>query len=418
MKKLILSDDQQKTKEMYIDFLINNDKYMVIQGSAGCGKTTLIKHLIEITKKHQEMVTLIDKTIIPFTIELTAVTNAAAAVLQSITKRLATTIHSFLGLTIKNNYTTGQTNLILKNKNNIIKNSIIFIDEASMINNELFKFIDHQTHNCKIILIGDQYQLPPIKEQSTIMEKLDCSKAVLTNVMRHNNTIEAVGAVFKEAVKTGKFGPIKLDGTAIEKTDKKGFAQKIQETFTDQNYTSQSARILVWTNSKVLQYNNFVRKIKNLPITIQEGEIATINNSIMLDDYSWPANSYVQITQIGDEYINKLAGAVSGRLAIIDNKVGSFLPNNYNDAQAILKTLARKKEWGYYFNIKNTWLDLRFPYASTIHKAQGNSFDTVFIDLFDIGKCYNVNELARLLYVAVTRAKTKVVLYGNLTIPQ
>lgn len=416
MEKLILSDDQKKTKSMFIDFLVDDNKYMVIQGSAGCGKTTLVKHLIEVTEKQQEMITLIDKEAVPFTVELTAVTNAAAAVLQALTERQATTIHTFLGLVLKNNYKTGHTNLVLKKNSPVISNSIIFIDEASMINNELFEFIASQTQNCKIILIGDQYQLPPVKEKSTVMERLDCPKAILTRVMRHTGTIEAVGASFKEAVKTGKFGPIKLDGVAIEKTDEEGFAQKIREAFTDENYTSQAARVLSWTNSKVLQYSAFVRETKGLPATIQEGERVMTNNSIMIDQYGLPANSYLQITQLGRQFKN--TGGVLGRRAEINGKVSGFLPNNYSDTQALLKAMARKKEWADYFSVKNTWLDLRFPYSSTVHKAQGDSFDTVFIDLFDIGRCNIMSDLSRLLYVAVTRAKTKVVLYGNLAIPQ
>ncbi len=58
--------------------------------------------------------------------------------------------------------------------------------------------------------------------------------------------------------------------------------------------------------------------------------------------------------------------------------------------------------------------DLRPGYASTVHKAQGASVDDVYIDLSDVGTNGNSEEVARLLYVAISRARKNVYLYGNL----
>ena len=58
--------------------------------------------------------------------------------------------------------------------------------------------------------------------------------------------------------------------------------------------------------------------------------------------------------------------------------------------------------------------DLRAPHACTAHKAQSATYKHVFIDLGDIGKCKSKNLMARLLYVACTRASHNVYLYGEL----
>ena len=58
--------------------------------------------------------------------------------------------------------------------------------------------------------------------------------------------------------------------------------------------------------------------------------------------------------------------------------------------------------------------DLRYTYASTINKAQGSTYDTVYIDLNDLAKCNDRDLQLRLLYVAVSRARHKVVFTGDI----
>ena len=75
---------------------------------------------------------------------------------------------------------------------------------------------------------------------------------------------------------------------------------------------------------------------------------------------------------------------------------------------------ADPSNWKKFFEVKETWLDLRAVYASSIHKSQGSTYDTVFLNLADIGKNWNATDVARLLYVGITRAAKQVVCYGYL----
>jgi ATP-dependent exoDNAse (exonuclease V) alpha subunit len=79
-----------------------------------------------------------------------------------------------------------------------------------------------------------------------------------------------------------------------------------------------------------------------------------------------------------------------------------------------LKYYRRKKEWHKYFSLKNTIPDLRQRDAATVHKSQGSTYDTVFVDLTNISTCHNPIAAARMLYVAFTRARSRICLYGNL----
>ena len=57
---------------------------------------------------------------------------------------------------------------------------------------------------------------------------------------------------------------------------------------------------------------------------------------------------------------------------------------------------------------------MRPIYASTVHKSQGSTYREVFVDLNNITKNNNWREVARLVYVAITRASENVHLYGEL----
>lgn len=81
---------------------------------------------------------------------------------------------------------------------------------------------------------------------------------------------------------------------------------------------------------------------------------------------------------------------------------------------ALKRYYAKDKNWERYFFLKGTFPELRQRDASTVYKAQGSSIDTVFIDLSDISTCRNADQAARMLYVAPSRARKRVILYGQL----
>lgn len=64
--------------------------------------------------------------------------------------------------------------------------------------------------------------------------------------------------------------------------------------------------------------------------------------------------------------------------------------------------------------LTSTWIDLRPVYAQTVHKAQGATYRRVYIDLHDLSICKDINQLMRLLYVAISRAQMQVFLTGDI----
>ena len=66
-------------------------------------------------------------------------------------------------------------------------------------------------------------------------------------------------------------------------------------------------------------------------------------------------------------------------------------------------------------HIETQWIDLRNAFACTINKSQGSTFDAVFIDLDDVRRCNSGEQMARMLYVAVSRARNHVYLTGDIS---
>jgi hypothetical protein len=90
------------------------------------------------------------------------------------------------------------------------------------------------------------------------------------------------------------------------------------------------------------------------------------------------------------------------------------VPVDREHFSSLIKYYKNQKNWKLFFQLKNNYPDLRPRDACTVHKAQGSTHNTVFIDLQDLSTCRDPVVAARLLYVAFSRARQRVVLYGNL----
>jgi len=102
----------------------------------------------------------------------------------------------------------------------------------------------------------------------------------------------------------------------------------------------------------------------------------------------------------------------SFRLGTACGKCNRCKEKGYTEAKA--KEARKNKNWSMVDDIEERWIDLRPAYACTINKSQGSTYDQVFIDLDDVKKCNNANTIARMLYVAVSRARDKVIFTGDL----
>src|SRR5690606_19963698 len=111
----------------------------------------------------------------------------------------------------------------------------------------------------------------------------------------------------------------------------------------------------------------------------------------------------VEITSLGKSFKKTYAGVdmefVEARLQTpyggIFEKVP--LPVDRDHFLAMLRYFKNQKNWPAFFDLKNYYPDLRPQDASTVYKAQGSTYDTVFIDLTNISTCHNPSQAARML---------------------
>jgi ATP-dependent exoDNAse (exonuclease V) alpha subunit len=98
-------------------------------------------------------------------------------------------------------------------------------------------------------------------------------------------------------------------------------------------------------------------------------------------------------------------------IIVAHTDLGDFLTYKDNSRlQAEIARAATEKDWNLYFKLKESFIDLRHAEALTIHKSQGSTFGTVFVDTTSLYTCRNPNERRRLLYVACSRARHKLYL--------
>ena len=419
--EIILSPSQQKVIDTFPGFLMNEEREMSISGFAGSGKSFLVKYLADMGEKQQKLVKYIDPRIPHRKLIFSATTNKAARVLQDMLKnRETTTIHRVLGLKVKNNYSNGKTYIEQKVERPNLQNTIIFIDEASMINNQLLDIIRNtiqKVKDCKVIYIGDKYQLPPVfEEASAIFDHPNTQH--LEEIQRQvaDSPIIKLSAKYRECLDTvGNWPTIETtQNTIIHYKDKNDFFKAIAKRYTQTNYHSDDYRVLAWTNKRVRDFNTWIKKLKGITEPFTVGEHVITNKPIFWGrQIQASTDSQHVIRSVEPTRVDGVNGYYI-TLELMDDAFKFFQPKNWDDADKLTKTFAADKDWTNFYAIKEGWLDLRPVHACTVHKSQGSTYKETFIDLNDISKNTKWNEVCRMVYVAITRASNKVHLYGEL----
>lgn len=245
-------------------FIKSDETSMTLSGYAGTGKTSIMQMLAEKAKKQHGRV------------EFCASTNKAAAVLNDKVSKSgfqASTLNKLFGIAVEvdpNSKSYNAKNLVNALKdNNLFVGTTVFIDEASMINEENYNTIKEiaENNHLKIIFVGDEAQLAPVNEDdiSKVFRNGDGKVIRLTQVERTGDN-----AILKEATDLRNNEP--LSGVSSFNTKGEGVAyiapqhqeaiDEVVEHFVpglkkDPNHF----RILAYTNKAVAKYNDQVRDL-------------------------------------------------------------------------------------------------------------------------------------------------------------
>jgi len=422
-----LNEGQQKTADGFFEFLMNTEqKELNISGPGGVGKTFLMGYLIDnILPRYHEICSIMNMPAVYEEVAMTATTNKAAEVLGKATRRPTSTIHSFLNIIVKENFDTGRSTLQKGRNWEVHHNKVIFVDEASMIDGHLLRLIREGTFNCKIVYVGDHCQLAPVFEDLSPVYKEGLPFYELTQPMRNSGqpALMAICNQLRQTVETQQFRPIRLVPGVIDLLDDDAMEQAVAEHFAN---PGNQDRILAYTNQRVMMYNNYIRALRELPEFFAVGEMVINNSAIALKTGMMSVEDEFEVTSVSEDSdfitIEHLKGQDPVKLevryctlkGVHKTFEGVPVPVDRDHFVKLVKHYARTKNWVKYYHLKNNYPDLRPRDAATVHKAQGSTYDTVFIDLADLSTCRDPSQAARLLYVAFSRARQRVVLHGKL----
>ena len=443
---------QSKLFYLLVEFLFskNERSLFLLKGYAGTGKTTTISTLVSSLWKINKKSVLL------------APTGRAAKVISVYSKKQAFTIHKKIYFPKK--MPNGSVDFVLQNNKHT--NTIFIVDEASMIpdrpqNGKLFEngsLLDdlisyvYSGRNCKLILIGDTAQLPPVKlKLSPALEEtrleVEYSKMVhqieLDEVTRQhqNSGILANATLLRTLIENNSiYFEFDLNFPDIIRLED-GYDIEDAITGSYDNDGVEDTAIIVRSNKRANQYNQQIRsQIRGQENEISPGDYVMVvkNNYFWLKESSeagFIANGdtceVLRIHAIKELYgfkfaevdirmidypdqkpfetvllLDTLASETPSLTYEESNKLYEAVREDYCHEKSKYKQLLAVKK-NVFFNA----LQVKFSYAITCHKSQGGQWKTIFIEQPYLPEGPS-KEYFRWLYTAITRAQEKLYLIG------
>jgi ATP-dependent exoDNAse (exonuclease V) alpha subunit len=440
--------------QMIADFVTNenHDEIFVLKGYAGTGKTTvtsaLVNNLGQVGKKYV----------------LLAPTGRAAKVIAGYSGKPAFTIHKKIYFPKKGSG-GGVMFSLMPNKHT---NTIFIIDESSMISDtdsdskmyqngslldDLIEYV-YTGKNCKMILLGDTAQLPPVNaELSPALDvqtlaanyHMQIRSIEFDEVMRQAETSGILynATQLRELLKDDFVTDFKFDlgqyKDIVRLTDGYDIQDAIQSAYG--KYSIEDTAFIVRSNKRANQYNqqirmrildkenelsvgDFLMVVKNNYFWLKETDVAgfVANGDIIevLEIFSIKELYGFQFAKVKIRMIDYPDQRPIETVLLLDtltsespsltydqsNQLYQAVLEDYADERAQYRKLQKVKA-NEYFNA----LQVKFSYAITCHKSQGGQWNTVFVEQPYLPDGIN-RDYVRWLYTAMTRAKEKLFLIG------
>jgi exodeoxyribonuclease-5 len=430
---------------------VPNDLYL-LKGYAGTGKTTIIGTVVSNLWKAKKSAVLM------------APTGRAAKVISNYSGKEAFTIHKKIYFPKKEK--SGSVKFVLQpNKH---KNTIFIVDEASMIPDapsdskifengslldDLMQYV-YSGHKCKLLLIGDTAQLPPVK--------LDLSPALDPNTLSLNYNKTVTKMELDEVVRQEQDSGILENATILRESLTNAFfdtfkfnlkdykdivrlidGQEIMDAIND-SYSqlgNEETAIIVRSNKRANLYNEQIRN----RILFNENELTSGDYLMVVkNNYFWikptteagfiANGDIIEVLEIFNiiELYNFRFAEVKIRMVdypkmrpfetvLLLDTISAETPSlTYEDSNRLYQEVMKDYEdetsnYKKFLSVKNNKhfnaLQVKFSYAITCHKSQGGQWNTVFVEQPYLPEGITKDYL-RWLYTAVTRAKEKLYLIG------
>lgn len=282
-----------------------------------------------------------------------------------------------------------------------ILTEIVIIDEAGMVNSE---FIEEIKKECRrVIFFGDLCQLEPVEGEQYNFENVE--QIELTQQMRQNFTDTALYRSimsFRTMIKDNRLdrGKMHYDGKTVIEVD------SLARHFIDKMDIDV---IGSFTNDVVIQTNEFIKDKLSGTKEIVVGDKLLLYAPVINDAYD-NVSSNGEIVEVKSSYFNGYLGRTQYRFHGVhceDRMIFNTSKDCYSYWEDKMKHNPSKKiGWR---TFKKASVIARPVYCRTVHKLQGSTFNTIGVNHHDIsGKTFDIDTYNRLMYVALSRAKSRV----------
>ena len=434
------NDGQMLLIAAFAHFLLYSPQQTVflLKGYAGTGKTSMTGALVKTMSQNGMKAVLM------------APTGRAAKVFTEYSGHTAYTIHR----KIYRQQSYGQNNFLLaENKHT---NTVFIVDEASMISNsssdysvfgtgrlldDLIEFV-YTGDNCRLILIGDTAQLPPVMQPfSPALDRhnlerygLDVTTAELTEVARQSadsGILYNATTIRHVLTQAGRALTLNHNFPDVHRITGAELIDEIQSAYSRSGV--ENCIIVTRSNKRAVLYNRGIRNqvmCKEDELSAGDLLLITRNNYFWSKEYpdlEFIANGdvaeLVRIKRYHDMYGLRFVD-VTLRFLDYDCEIDTrlLIDSLYTETPAAAEQLAKKlfaaveedyleignRRTRYKAMMQNEYLNalqVKFGYAVTCHKAQGGQWSEVFIDQGGLTPEQIDTDYLRWLYTACTRAE-------------
>ena len=367
-----------------------NNKVFILTGGPGTGKTTVINGFIAV---YAELHGLNLKKASDLPILLAAPTGRAARRMNELTGLPSATIHRHLGMTGDDEESS---------LTDYLDADLIIVDEFSMVDTWLAnQLLQNISSNSQILIVGDADQLPSVSPGQVLADLLQVSllpQVKLEKIYRQSedSTIIMLASQIRQGHLPADFTEKKADRSYFEARSEHipQMIERIASAAIRSGIAAQDVQVLAPMYRGQSGIDNINQLMQNL-----------INPAVK-DQLSFDFNEGTY--REGDKVIHLVNDAESNVFNGDLGYITELVPAKYTDSKQ--DELVLNFDGNEITYPRNEWYKIRLAYAMSIHKSQGSEFPVVILPITSSSR----RMLQRnLIYTAITRAKSKLILLGE-----
>ena len=367
-----------------------NHKVFILTGGPGTGKTTVIDGIIA-TYAALHKLDLAKKQELP--ILLAAPTGRAARRMNELTGLPSATIHRHLGM-------TGDDDT--SHLDDYLDADFIIVDEFSMVDTWLAnQLLSNISSNSKILIVGDADQLPSVSPGQVLADLLKIPllpQTKLSKIYRQgeDSTIVTLASQIQQGLLPADFTEKKADRSYFEATSEyiPDMIKKIVAAAIRSGIPAQDVQVLAPMYRGPAGIDQINQLMQDLINPSEKDQLV----------FEAPDCQYRQ----GDKVIHLVNDAESNVFNGDLGYITDLLPGKYTDSKQDELTI--NFDGNEIIYPRSEWYKIRLAYAMSIHKSQGSEFPVVILP---ITRSSHRMLQRNLVYTAITRAKSKLILLGE-----